>query len=95
MSPSETPSDSPRPRTRDDVVFRRLGEEFAILDPSGQVVHVLNPSAAAVWVLCDGSRSVEEIATEVREAFGLGDDVDLRPDVDEALTAFADKGLLS
>ncbi len=53
------------------MVFRRLGEEFAILDPEGQVVHVLNPTAAAVWVLCDGTLQLDGIAGEVARVFDV------------------------
>ena len=83
------------PKTRDDVVFRRLGDEFAILDPSGNVIHVLNAAAAAVWVLCDGTRDTQDISVEVCRAFSLADDADLEEDVREALAVFAEKGLLA
>ncbi len=38
----------------DDELMLTIGDH--------QVVHALNPSAWAVWDLCDGSRSVREIA---------------------------------
>lgn len=84
----------PQPHTRDDVVFRRLGEEFAILDPEGQVVHVLNPTAAAVWVLCDGTLHLEGIAEEVARVFGSPDPDRVRADVTEAVSTFGRLGLL-
>lgn len=82
------------PHTREDVVFRRLGEEFAILDPEGQVVHVLNPTAAAVWLLCDGTLELTGIADEVVRAFGAADAEQVRTDVIEAVSGFAERGLL-
>jgi hypothetical protein len=85
---------SPRPRTRDDVVFRRLGEEFAILDPEGQVVHVLNPTAAAVWVLCDGTLQLDGIAREVARVFDVSDPDRVRADVTGAIATFVELGLL-
>ena len=34
-------------------------------------VHHLNPTAAVVLTLCDGTRTIEEIAGAVAETFGL------------------------
>lgn len=34
-------------------------------------VHHLNPTASVVLVLCDGTRSVEDIARDAGETFGL------------------------
>ena len=76
------------------MVFRRLGEEFAILDPGGQVVHVLNPTAAAVWVLCDGTLDLDGIAAEVASAFAIPDPERIRADVTDAVATFAERGLL-
>lgn len=87
------PSDLPR--TRDDVVFRRLADDFAILDPAEQQVHVLNPTAAAVWVLCDGSRDMDAIAVAVAEAFGVADAPRVREDVHTAVVGFAERRLLA
>jgi hypothetical protein len=89
-----TPDPPQRPETREDVVFRRLGDEFAILDPDGQVIHVLNPTAAAVWVLCDGTQDLPAIAREVAAAFGTAADAALQADVAGAVSAFAERGLL-
>ncbi len=89
-----SPSLPALPHTREDVVFRRLGEEFAILDPEGQVVHVLNPTAAAVWVLCDGTLDLDGIAAEVANAFAVQDSERIHADVTDAVATFAARGLL-
>jgi len=47
-----------------------LGEEVLLFATGRQVVHALNASAWAVWDLCDGSRSVRDIARELAELVG-------------------------
>ncbi len=83
------------PRVREDVVFRRLGDDFAVLDPSKRVVHILNATAAAVWVLCDGTRSLDTITREIAEVFEDGDGSDVASDVERTVSDFAERGLLA
>lgn len=81
-----------RPRTREDLVFRRVGEDWLVFDPRTQQIHVLNLSAALVWSFCTGDHAVEEIVREVRSAFreGVEDDP-----VTEVLERFQRAGLLT
>lgn len=44
-----------------------------IYQESTDRVHHLNPTAAVVFELCDGTRSEDVIARLVAETFGLGD----------------------
>jgi uncharacterized metal-binding protein len=37
-------------------------------------VHHLNPSAAVIWQLCSGEASVEQLAQEIAEEYGLRTD---------------------
>lgn len=98
-----------RPRRREDVVFRRVGEEWLLFDPATQLIHVLNLTAALVWSFCEGEHTVEAMAAEVGAAFAggaeeagggprSGDGAADRPDGDEAVAAalrrFAEEGLL-
>ncbi|MCE9601452.1 MAG: PqqD family protein [Gemmatimonadetes bacterium] len=48
-----------------------LGDAEMLLFHEGrQVVHTLNTSAWAVWDLCDGTRTVADIARELSSAVG-------------------------
>jgi hypothetical protein len=47
-----------------------LGNEVLLFAGGRQVVHALNASAWAVWDLCDGSRTVRDIAAELGELVG-------------------------
>ncbi|MEQ8718961.1 MAG: PqqD family protein [Acidimicrobiales bacterium] len=46
-------------------------EGFVIHDAAGAQVHYLNETAAIVFSLCDGQRTLTEIAALVGDAFGL------------------------
>lgn len=81
-----------RPKTRSSQLFvQELPDELLVYDVERNQVHCLNGSAARVWTLCDGERTVTEIAQQ------LG--TDLEPDAAEAmvwvaLDQFTEKGLL-
>ena len=83
------------PRARADIVFRSLARDWVIYDPRTKLLHVLNAAGAAVWSCCDGSRSVEDIATELTETLSDAPDPEqVAVDVREALARFAQEGLL-
>ena len=50
----------------------RLGYA-ALFDPRSGATHSLNASASAVWWLCDGSRTVEQIGAEISSLFGVAE----------------------
>ncbi len=79
-----------RPRARDDVVFRRVGEDWVLFDPITQEIHVLNLSAALVWTFCTGEHEIRSIEAEVAAAFGDVPEAGAR----DAVRTFAAAGLL-
>jgi hypothetical protein len=52
-------------------LFDRDGFEIVIFDGRTGRAQRLNPSASAVWLLCDGTLSTKQIAAELVETFGL------------------------
>ena len=56
-----------RPRRVGEVWVRRESEDAAIYDPATGALHRLNPSALAIWELCDGATTVEEMASAAAE----------------------------
>lgn len=52
---------APRVR-REGLVIEELGAEVLIYDTMNDQAHTLNRTAALVWKLCDGKRTVGEIA---------------------------------
>lgn len=51
-----------RPRRVDDVVWRRGEEGVVVLNPNDGQYFSLDEVGGRIWDLCDGSRSVTEIA---------------------------------
>ncbi len=53
-------SQAPRPRA--GMRFEELDDEAVVYDRQGKRATYLNETAAVIWKLCDGARSVREIA---------------------------------
>ena len=83
------------PLTRAELVFRALGAEWVVYDPTSGLIHVLNPTSALVWSLCDGLHDVSAIVVEVRELLDGAPDVEsVGRDVERAIEQFRAEGLL-
>jgi Coenzyme PQQ synthesis protein D (PqqD) len=83
-----------RPLRRSDVWVRQVNQENAIYDPQGGTVHLLNETALAIWQLCDGETSVEEMVGAICDLTGMHRDVVIE-DVDRVLTEFGSAGLVT
>ena len=83
------------PKIREDLIFRQLDEEWVVYDPNGELLHVLNRTAAVVWLHCTGELSVPQIAEAVADAFedDLSSD-QVAADVAAAVEEFTERGLL-
>jgi pyrroloquinoline quinone biosynthesis protein D len=79
----------PRLATGARLSYDDVREEHVLLVPEGAVR--LNATAAAVLELCDGERSLDDIAGALSERY---DGADVRDDVVELVDAMAQKGLL-
>ena len=63
-----------RPKSRSEkLIQRQLDGDLLLYDLDSFKAHSLNPSAALVFELCDGKRSVEELARTVAERLGMDD----------------------
>jgi len=63
--------DDARPRAAPGLDVNDAEDGLVVYQDDTGAVHHLNSSVAAVFVLCNGSFSVTEIAEEIQEAFGL------------------------
>ena len=61
--------------TTGDLETTEVPDGFVIYDEPNEKVHYLNPTAAVIYTLCDGKRSVSDMQAFIREAYGLDDDV--------------------
>ena len=59
-----------RPERIGQVWTRLEGDETAIFDPSSGRLMRLNPSARAIWELCDGETTVDEVVDALVELTG-------------------------
>jgi pyrroloquinoline quinone biosynthesis protein D len=81
------------PAVSEGSVSSRVGEDFVLLDPSGTLLRGLNATAARVWELVDGRRSVLEIARAVAAAWAIDEERALE-DVSRFMQILADRELI-
>jgi hypothetical protein len=75
-----TASDQARPCQRPGVVHYDAAGEIVVYSPATSQAASLNESARAIWELCDGTRTIDDICTELAQwtklpAIQLRDDV--------------------
>ena len=83
-----------KPLRRDDVKARKLGSEWMLYDDRSGSVHIINETAAKVWELCDGTRTVEEMAAALAEQYRTPPDANVPQDVAAVIESFAEKDVL-
>jgi hypothetical protein len=86
----------PVPPRRKDLVVSDVedGNETLFLDSASDTVVSLNSTAAAIWYLCDGQRTAEDILAEVASVRGeVARDV-LERDVNAAIALLRKHALL-
>ena len=80
---------------RYDVILRQLDDEWVIYDPVSQELHVLNQTAALVWLYCTGDETSVDIAAALQRVFEDRVSADqLGSDVDRAVEKFHELKLL-
>lgn len=81
---------------RCDVQVHELddGKETVIFDKHGARLLVLNAVGAGVWHLCDGSRTVDDIVTEILAALPA-DRPRVQADVEAFLRELKSSGLIT
>lgn len=70
-----------------------IGEELLVYVPRSGTAYALNRSAAAIWHLCDGIRTIEEITEELGQWISRTR-ATLLPDVTQGVTRLHEWGLL-
>jgi pyrroloquinoline quinone biosynthesis protein D len=86
----------PIPRRRTDLAVSELaeGRETVLLDAKTEKVVSLNSTAAAIWYLCDGQRSLDDIVEEVASVWCEMDRAVLTQDVSRAVSFLQQHHLL-
>lgn len=84
---------TPRWRPSAGIEATDLGDEMLVHDRARGRVLVLNGTARAIWVLCDGSRDDAAVAREIASRYGIGEE-EARTDVGETISRLHDLGLV-
>jgi len=85
---------SGKPARKSDVWLRQSDTENLVYDPSSEAVHMLNATAMAIWVLCDGETDPEEMVEAICELSGLPRDIVIE-DVRRIILQFDEAGILT
>jgi coenzyme PQQ synthesis protein D (PqqD) len=83
-----------RPLRRSGLWARQTGGENALYDPATEAVHLLNETAWAIWDLCDGETSPDEMIEAICEISRMHREV-VSEDVSRILAQFDEAGLVS
>jgi hypothetical protein len=83
-----------RPNRAPGIEERTAGSDLVLYDSTGGRLHVLNLTAAAVWRLCDGSKTVDDILEQVGVKFAFNDGDQPRSDIKGLLGNLREQGLI-
>jgi len=83
-----------KPVRKADVWLRQSDTENVVYDPTSGTVHMLNATAMAIWVLCDGETQPDEMVDAICELSGLPREVVIE-DVRRILLQFEEADILA
>jgi hypothetical protein len=78
----------------DHLIQHDMDDEVLVYDPVVDRTHRLNVSATRIWELCDGTRSLEDIARALTEQFEVEFETALQ-DARTVLEQFKEEQLLT
>jgi hypothetical protein len=58
-----------KPQRKSGVLLEEIAGEFVFFDPASSQISYGNATAALVWRLCDGTRTPEDIAALLSDAY--------------------------
>ncbi len=83
-----------KPKKSEDVTLTEADDESILYDSIKGLIHILNPTGAAIWDLCDGSHTVEDIAECICKNFESDNIEAVRKDVEEYLAQLKEMELI-
>lgn len=92
--PADWSHGAARPVRREGASAVGLDDNLALYDDVGQLLILLNSSAATVWELCDGTRTLDQVIGALTEAHPVEARV-IVEDVRQTVRKLAELGLLS
>jgi len=82
------------PRQTSDFELQEFEDELLLYHPAKTATFYLNPQAALIWRMCDGSRSIADLIALLEEAYPDQQDR-IREDVFQTIRQFVRQGALS
>jgi hypothetical protein len=82
-----------KPKVREDLVVVDIDGEAVVYDPTDILLHHLNPTAAVVFKLCDGSGTVSELSEDIADVLGVSAGT-VREQVRRVVSQFKQEGFL-
>ena len=92
--PSQNLDTGWRPSRAPGIEERTAGSDLVLYDAAVGRLHVLNLTAAAVWRLCDGSKTVDDILQRVGVEFAFNSGDEPRSDIQGLLGNLREQGLI-
>ena len=84
-----------RPARVTGIEEQSAGDELVLYDVRAGQLHHLNPTASAVWKLCDGTVTLEDIVAKIGVQFRLSEADEPASDVKALLQEWMRAGLIS
>lgn len=81
------------PRQDPATPTRTLGEQAIVITPHDSVLHTLNATGTFIWELCDGTRSLDEIAQACAKEFDVSEEM-ARKEAADFVQHAANSGLI-
>jgi hypothetical protein len=75
-------------------MVKDLGRELMIYDPENDSAHILNLTAAAIFRLCDGKHSFEDIDQAIRTQFVAKETHNIHRDIYKFIVELKRRGFL-
>lgn len=74
----------------DDLEVTEVPDGHLVYDQANDKIHYLNPTAAIIYLVCDGTRTVDEIRDILCEAYSINE----VPEIEEFFTSLIEAGLV-
>jgi coenzyme PQQ biosynthesis protein PqqD len=82
------------PQRQDGYRLEMIENEVLLFNPGQAQILYFNPSAAVIWQLCDGERTVQEITDLLTEAYPDAAR-DIAQDVESTLSSLENHGAIT
>jgi hypothetical protein len=91
--PTDGPGAPSRPARRAGASTVALDDNLAVYDDVGQLLVLLNTSAAAVWEHCDGAATLDDMVETLAAAY-VDDRAEIGEDVRQTVRKLMELGLV-